>query len=112
MRRAVAWLVGRGGGCVVVGRSRHYVPGAVLLLALPAGVGAAVLTLDSSRLDHPALRAFLTVLGAWAFVAGGLVARYRYPDNRTGTLMVLTGFLVLAGSLAGTSSALPFTAGQ
>lgn len=93
-------------------RSRLHLPGAVLLLALLAGVAAAVLTLDSSRLDHPALRAFLTVLGAWAFVAGGLVAWYRYPDNRTGSLMVLTGFLVLAGSLAGTSSALPFTAGQ
>jgi signal transduction histidine kinase len=95
-----------------VGGSRVYLPVAVPLLALPAGIGAAVLTLDSHRVDHPALRAFLTVLAAWAFVAGGLVARYSRPDNRTGPLMVLTGFLLLAGSLTGAGSALPFTAGQ
>ena len=61
------------------------------MLALPAGVGAAIVTLTSSRVDHPALRAFLTVLGAWAFVAGCLTAWSSRPGNRTGPLMALTG---------------------
>jgi signal transduction histidine kinase len=85
---------------------------AVPLLALPAGLAAAIVTLTSSRVDHPTVRAFLTVLGAWAFVAGGLTAWSTRPGNRTGPLMVLTGFLLLAGSLTASDAALPFTLGQ
>lgn len=84
---------------------------ALAVLAVPAGAGAAALTLASQRVDHPLARALITVLGAWAFVAGGVVAWASRPRNRTGPLMVLTGFLLLAGSLTGTDGELPFTVG-
>lgn len=84
---------------------------ALALIALPAGVTAASLILASDRLDHPVVTAWLTLLAAWAFVAGGLVASASRPDNRTGALMVLTGFLLLAGSLSDTEGALTFTIG-
>jgi hypothetical protein len=38
-----------------------------------------------------ALRAFLTVLAAWAFVAGGLAARYSRPDTRKKSCPVYSG---------------------
>jgi signal transduction histidine kinase len=81
------------------------------VLAVPAGLGAGTLILASHRVDHPAVQAFVTVLAAWAFIAGGLAAWHSRPDNRTGALMVLAGFLVLAGALTTTEGALPATVG-
>src|SRR5262249_20932891 len=69
------------------------------------------LLLASSQVEHPAITAPVTVLAAWSFVVAGLVAWTSRPDNRTGVLMVLTGFLLLAGSLADTTAAVPFTVG-
>jgi signal transduction histidine kinase len=81
------------------------------VLAVPAGVAAASLVVASDLVDRPGLTAFVTLLAGWAFVAGGLVAWTRQPDNRIGALMVLAGFLVLAGSLTSTDSAVAFTVG-
>ena len=86
-------------------------PIAVVALAAPAGLGAAALILSGHRVDHPAVRASVTVLAAWAFVAAGLVAWHSRPRNRTGPLMVLTGFLLLAGSLAAAADPLAATFG-
>src|SRR6478609_5724160 len=83
----------------------------VPLLAAAAAVGAAAVTVTSDRIDYPVARATVTVLGAGAFVCGGLIAWSTRPDNRTGPLMVLTGFLLLAASLANANDPLPFTIG-
>src|SRR6478736_7958004 len=83
----------------------------VPLAAAAAAAGATAVTVSSDRIDDPVARAMVTVLGAGAFVAGGLVAWSTRPGNRTGPLMVLTGFLLLAASLASANSPLPFTFG-
>src|SRR6478752_3404915 len=89
---------------------------AVLMLCVPlpaaaAAVGAAAVTVTSDRIDYPVARATVTVLGAGAFICGGLVARSTRPDNRTGPLMVLIGFLLLAASLASANGPVSFTIG-
>src|SRR6478752_175117 len=89
---------------------------AVLMLCVPlpaaaAAVGAAAVTVTSDRIDYPVARATVTVLGAGAFICGGLVARSTRPDNRTGPLMVLIGFLLLAASLASANDPVSFTIG-
>lgn len=83
----------------------------VPLAAAAAAAGATAVTVSSDRIDYPVARAMVTVLGAGAFVSGGLVAWSTRPGNRTGPLMVLTGFLLLAASLASANSPLPFTFG-
>lgn len=84
---------------------------AVAAVAVSAGVAALALMLTSSRVNQPAIRAPLTVATAWSFVAAGLVASLTRPANRTGRLMVLTGFLLLAGTLTYAGAAGSFTVG-
>jgi signal transduction histidine kinase len=81
-------------------------------LAVPAGVGAAVLLVTGDRVRYPLAEAGLTVLAAWAFVGGGLVAWIRRPSNRIGPLMVLDGLFLLAGSLTASGDPVGFTVGQ
>lgn len=49
---------------------------------------------------------------AWAFVAAGLVVWSRRPDNRTGRLLTLTGFLFLVPTLVATRHPVPWTIGS
>ena len=49
--------------------------------------------------------------GGWAFVAAGLIAWSRAPENRVGKLMVATGFTWLFGALTTANSPLLFTLG-
>ncbi|WP_422933366.1 sensor histidine kinase [Sinomonas sp. P47F7] len=92
-------------------RQRRALLAAIALLALPSGVAAVAVILLGDRVTYPAATASVTVLAAWAFIGGGLVAWATRPDNRTGALMVLTGFLLLAGSLSDANGALAFTVG-
>jgi signal transduction histidine kinase len=90
---------------------QRVVVAAVAAVAVAAGVAALALLLASPRVQQPGFEAPLTVVGAWSFVAAGLVARLTRPASRSGTLMVLTGFLLLAGTLAYAESAWLFTVG-
>jgi PAS domain S-box-containing protein len=80
-------------------------------LALVIGAGATVLTFRSNHEDSPWATAALSVSVGLAFVAAGLIAWTRRPENRTGVLMTLVGFTWFAGSLAESNASLPFTIG-
>src|SRR5690348_9306650 len=85
---------------------------AVAAAAVVLGAVAWALLLSSPRSTAPAVRAPLTVLGAWSFVAAGLVAVVSRPANRTGRLLVLTGFLLLVGALGFSEQGWTFTLGN
>jgi hypothetical protein len=51
------------------------------------------------------------VLVGLAFVASGLVARARRPENRTGLLMILVGLSWFGGALQASDASLPWTVG-
>ena len=65
---------------------------AVWTLALVASGGAVVLAMASRHVEDRVATGALAVAIALAFVATGIVARSQRPDNRTGVLMMLTGF--------------------
>lgn len=67
-------------------------------LVLGVAVGAELLTSQLTAGRRVELT-IVSVLGAWAFVVTGLLARRRQPDNRVGLLMVAVGFTWLLGSL-------------
>jgi signal transduction histidine kinase len=89
-------------------------------LGVAFGVGAcaaAAATAGGIALAHGAARApttaiaVTTIIAGSTFVAAGLVAWLRRPANRTGPLMIATGFVLFASSLAQADRALPFTIG-
>ena len=83
------------------------------LVALGAGIGAALLVLGSDRELHPvAVSAALAVVVGWAYIGSGLVARRQRPENRLGAVMVFTGFAWFATFLADGGSSLVFTLGK
>ena len=69
-------------------------------LALLAAAGSVALILASDRPWSPSTIA-LEVLVGLAFVASGLVARLRRPENRTGSLMILVGSELVRRRAAG-----------
>jgi signal transduction histidine kinase len=85
----------------------------IALLALGAGVGAALLVLGSDRERPPvAASAVLALVVGWAYVGSGLIARRQRPENRLGTVMVFIGFAWFATFLADAGSSLVFTLGK
>jgi signal transduction histidine kinase len=84
---------------------------AVAPAALAAGVAAFTITLTSDHQDRPGLRAALVLVGGWSFIAAGLIARTRQPQNRTGLLLIAVGFWWLVGSLYASNESLVFTIG-
>src|SRR5947207_364688 len=83
------------------------------LLALGAGVGAALLVLGSERERSPvAVSAVLALVVGWAYIGSGLIARRQRPDNRLGTVMVFICFAWFATFLADAGSSLVFTFGK
>jgi signal transduction histidine kinase len=80
--------------------------------ALAAGIGAAAVMAGAA--DDPAGGAEIAVslLVGWSFVASGLIAWERRPDNVTGKVMVATGFAWFAHELLRSTTALPWTVGQ
>ena len=70
----------------------------ILLAGLAAGAGVEfLLYLDGSLPSPPAV--VLALLVGWSFIASGVVGWARRPDNRTGLLMVVVGFLWFLGLL-------------
>ncbi|MBD0290593.1 MAG: PAS domain S-box protein, partial [Thermoleophilia bacterium] len=66
---------------------------AIWTVALLAAVAAFALAASTDHPDDLTVRAVLGAIVGLVFVASGLIARYRRPDNRTGTVMVAAGFL-------------------
>jgi signal transduction histidine kinase len=79
-------------------------------LALLAAAGSVALILASDR-PWPSSTIALEVLVGLAFVASGLVARVRRPENRTGLLMILVGLSWFGGALQASDASLPYTVG-
>jgi signal transduction histidine kinase len=85
----------------------------IALLALTAGVGAALLVLGSERERAPvAVSAAVALLVGWAYIGSGLIAGRQRPENRLGTVMVFIGFAWFATFLADAGSSLVFTVGK
>jgi signal transduction histidine kinase len=83
------------------------------LVALGAGVGAALLVLGSDRERRPvAVSAALAVVVGWTYIGSGLVARRQRGENRLGAVMLFIGFAWFATFLADGSSSLVFTLGK
>jgi signal transduction histidine kinase len=66
---------------------------AVVAAALAAGIAVSVAVFTSATADHPVRTGLFTLVIGLSFVGAGLVARSRRPENRTGSVMVATGFL-------------------
>ena len=84
----------------------------IALLALAAGVGAALLVLGSDREPSPtAASAALALVVGLAYVGSGLVGRRQRPENRLGAVMVFIGFAWFVTFLADANESLVFTLG-
>jgi PAS domain S-box-containing protein len=79
--------------------------------ALVAAAAAVALTLTSDHEEHPGYTTALALFVSASFVVAGLIGWTRRPANRTGMLMVVVGFGVLASSLYEANSSVPFTIG-
>jgi PAS domain S-box-containing protein len=84
---------------------------AVAPAALVAGAAASAFMYFSDHQDLPRLQAVLTALIGGSFVAAGLIARTRRPENRTGLLLIAVGFTWFLSGLAGTNQSLSWTIG-
>jgi signal transduction histidine kinase len=81
----------------------------IALAALAAGATICAVVLAS---DHQEAKAAFAIFGpavGWGFVATGLWAWRREPENRTGKLLVLLGFAWLLSTLEASNAALPYT---
>jgi PAS domain S-box-containing protein len=80
-------------------------------VALAAGVGALALVLASEHEEQQLLTSIFGLLIGWSFLAAGLIARTRRPENRTGVLLLVVGFSFFVGALAESNWSLLFSVG-
>jgi PAS domain S-box-containing protein len=80
-------------------------------LALAGSVGAAWLVAVSDHTDNRLALGAIAITAGLTFVLSGLVATWRRPANRTGLLLILTGFAWLAGALTTANDAWVFSLG-
>ena len=85
---------------------------AIVPAALAAGIGAAALMAAAPHDPASGSQIATALLVGWSFVASGLVAWERRPDNPTGKVMVATGLAWFAHELTWATAALPWTLGQ
>jgi PAS domain S-box-containing protein len=83
----------------------------VVPAALAAVVGAIVLGARSEHEDQPGVLLVVGLLIGVAFIAAGLVARTRRPENRMGLLLMAVGFTWLLGAVAFSNNSLVFSLG-
>lgn len=74
-------------------------------VALLAGIGTIGVGVDSDHAEAGALRGVTGVVTGWSFIAAGVVAWQRRPENRFGPLMVVVGFLWFARGLEAANDA-------
>jgi signal transduction histidine kinase len=91
-------------------KRRRLAFGGVLVAALAASVGA-LIVVTTSPVDQNGNIVVVELAVTWTFVASGLVAWSRRPENRTGELMVLIGLTWLGGELSVASNGWLFAAG-
>jgi signal transduction histidine kinase len=84
---------------------------AIGIAGFAAGVGIAVLTLNSDHLDLRGAAAAVGLLLGWSFIGTGLYAWDRRPENGIGALMVAFGFAWFLSALVTANSELVFTIG-
>jgi signal transduction histidine kinase len=88
---------------------------AVLCAVIVAGLAAAsctvLLALTSDHIPEPGVHAGLAVWGILGFVLAGVVAWWRRPESRFGTLMVLAGTAWFLSTLSSANLAVPYTIG-
>jgi PAS domain S-box-containing protein len=90
-------------------RGRYLVAaGAVALLG---AAGAVWLVSRSTYTENKAWITSIAVVGTLSFVFSGLFAIWRRPENRTGLLLVATGFLWMLSALTTANNAWIFTLG-
>jgi signal transduction histidine kinase len=80
--------------------------------ALAAGgvaLGVLAYRVQVDNVHSPSQRALATVAVAWAFLASGLVAWTRRPQNRMGLLLTAAGFALLLRQFRYSHGSLPFT---
>jgi len=83
----------------------------VMPAALVAGIAASVPVFASDRTEDPVRTGVLTLVIGWSFIGAGLVASRRRPENRTGAVMMATGFLWFLAQLWYGDSELAHTIG-
>jgi len=81
------------------------------LLAIAVAVGATVLVVSSSHDSRPWLTAGFAITAGLTFVAAGLVALWRRPDNATGAFLTATGYLWFVAALTESNNEWAYTVG-
>jgi PAS domain S-box-containing protein len=79
--------------------------------ALVASAVGVALTVTSDHESQKALQIVLVLAVAWSFVASGLTAWTRRPENRTGRLLVASGFVFLTRFLLASDEPAVFAIG-
>jgi PAS domain S-box-containing protein len=83
----------------------------VWTLALLAAAGAIAIVLTSDHTTDKLATIALAVPTELVFVASGLVARARQPENRTGSLLIMVGLAWFLGALSAADQPVVFSAG-
>ena len=79
--------------------------------ALVAGLAVLWISVTSHHMTPKWLTAVLGLSVGWSFIASGLIAWGRRPENRTGPLMVLVGFTWFVNAVIATNSPWVFSVG-
>ncbi len=84
---------------------------ALAVAGLALGLAALALATASDRESDPTVWIVLALTLGWSFAGAGIFAWWRRPENRTGPLMTLVGFMWFLGALNAADSAWAFTLG-
>jgi signal transduction histidine kinase len=78
---------------------------------LALGLAALALVTTSEHGDDPTLWIALALTMGWGFTGAGIYAWWRRPENRTGPLMTLVGFMWFLGALSSADAPWAYTLG-
>src|SRR3954462_7180475 len=84
---------------------------ALAIAGFALGLAALALVTTTDREQDSTVWIVLALTLGWSFAGAGIYAWWRRPENRTGPLMVLVGFLWFLGSLTSADAAWAYTVG-